>query len=222
MRNVFCLAAVSVGLVCAGARAADEPKGIDGEGYIRSWLVLAPIKLGDDEAGTHEEAAQKPVFAKEHFAGQKDGSPKDGEKVKAGDAEAAWRAVRSDEPVLDLGKTAEAAGKEAEKAIYFGVAYVEAAKDTADVKLSIGSDDSSVWTVNGKEAVRAYAGRAAEKDQDKSEPLALKKGVNVVRFAVINGEGPAGACARFVDKDDKPVTDLKVSLEPPAKEKAKE
>ena len=55
----------------------------------------------------------------------------------------------------------------------FSVFYVIAEKDLENVKLSIGSDDSSVWRVNGKEVIRVYAGRDYDKDTDQSKPLTL-------------------------------------------------
>ena len=104
--------------------------------------------------------------------------------------------------------------------LFLGVAYVIADKDIAGVTLAIGSDDSSVWRLNGKEVIRVFAGRGVEKDQDRSEnPVTLKAGVNVLSFAVINGGGPTGAAARFLDKSDNPITNIKISLTPPAGEK---
>ena len=61
-----------------------------------------------------------------------------------------------------------------------------------------------------------YAGRGVEKDQDKSQPVTLKKGVNVLYAAVINGGGPTGLCARFLDKEGNPIKNLEISLTPPA------
>lgn len=43
--------------------------------------------------------------------------------------------------------------------------------------------------MNGKEVIRVYAGRDYDKDTDKSKPLTLKKGVNVVKVAVTQGDG---------------------------------
>jgi len=54
------------------------------------------------------------------------------------------------------------------------------------------------------------------RDQDRSEPLTLRKGVNVLAFTVINGDGPTGACARFFDAAGEPIRDITVTLTPPA------
>ena len=84
-----------------------------------------------------------------------------------------------------------------------------------EVTLAIGSDDDSLWRVNGQEVIRVYAGRAVDKDQDKSKPLTLKQGPNVIHFVLINGD--ARVAARFLDKDSNPIKGLTVSLTPPAK-----
>ena len=180
----------------------------DEEGYIRNWLVLEPVKLTED-VSAHTEEQEKPVFDKDFV--KKDHAPKAGDKLKAGDAEVTWVAKDSSDAILDLSGAFE--GKDNQQCLYLGVVYVTADKDYADVKLSIGSDDSSLWKVNGKEVVRVYAQRSAEKDTDQSQPLALKKGVNTVQFAVIQGDGPAAAVARFVDKDGKPLTNFTISLQ---------
>ncbi len=213
------LALVGVLGLTALSLAGGQEKGAkpDDEGFIRNWLVLEPIPLGDT-AGTHEEETQKPMFGKQFFEGQKDGMPTDGTKVKVEDKIYVWHAHSATDYYVDFEKTAAEAGKEAGNALFLGVAYVMAPEQMDGVKLAIGSDDSSVWTVNGNEVVRVYAGRGVDKDQDTSEAMTLKKGVNVVRFAVINGEGPTGACARFLDKSGNAVTGITIMSAPPKKE----
>ncbi|HEX8911236.1 MAG TPA: hypothetical protein VF796_02670 [Humisphaera sp.] len=198
------------------AAAAAEPRPLDADGSIPRWLVLAAIPLPEAAAMAHAEAAQKPVFDREYFKGQATVTPKDNDRVKVGDAELVWQTARAADGVVDLQKLAFEAGRGSDHALFLGVAYVIAEKPVDGVVLSTGSDDGSAWWVNGREVGRVYAGRAAGKDQDKSGPLSLKQGVNVVRFAVINGEGQAAATARFVDKAGKPVPGLKVTLDPPA------
>jgi hypothetical protein len=196
------------------ARAADAPKTYkpDDEGYIRNWLLLEPVKLSEDVSG-HDEEHEKPVFEKEWVKAEH--HPKDGDKLKTGGKEFAWVAKEVAQAVADF--TEIFADKDHEQCLFLGVFYVVAEKDIENVKLSIGSDDSSVWRVNGKEVIRVYAGRDYDKDTDKSGPLTLKKGMNVVELAVTQGDGPSGAVARFLDKDDKPVKDIAITLTPAAK-----
>jgi hypothetical protein len=214
MSRIGLIAAV-VGVLAAMGIAAEGPAGNrpDGDGFIRNWLLLDPIEVGE-KAATHEEDSEKAFFDKEFFADQNKAMPTLGDKVKVGQNEMTWKS--NGEFALNLRKIAEDAGKPFEKAITLGVCYVWAGADTRDVKLKIGSDDSSCWWLNGKEVIRVYAGRACEKDQDARDGLSLRKGANVLKFAVINGEGEYGVCARFTDKNDKPLADVKVALSPGA------
>jgi hypothetical protein len=210
----LCLAVTIFGLLAMAGVAGEEAATYkpDDEGFIRNWLVVGPIALGE-KAATHEEDSQKGFFDKEFWTGQKKAMPKNGDKVTVDGKELAWKAVAAEEFALNFVKIYD--GQAATNSLVLGVAYVVADADMDGLKLKIGSDDSSMWTLNDKELKRVYAGRAVEKDQDTIEGVTLKKGVNVLRMAVINGDGEYGACARFTDKDDKPVTNLKISLTPP-------
>ena len=112
-------------------------------------------------------------------------------------------------------KVAADASAEPEHAAFLGVVYIMSEHDAAGVKLSIGSDDDSVWRLNGREVIRAYEGRPVDKDQNQSDDLMLKKGVNVLTFTVLNGDGDCGAAARFLTSDGEPVPGLTASLTPP-------
>jgi hypothetical protein len=199
--HLLCLVGL---LMLAGysLRAADALK-VDDEGFIRNWLVLGPIGLADT-ASNHDEDNQKEFFNKEQFADQFKATPKEGDKVKVGANEMAFAVLKADDSLFSF--------TEQDNSMNIIVTYVVAENDIPDVKLSIGSDDSSCWRLNGKEIIRVYSGRGTEKDQDKSQAVTLTKGVNVLMGAVINGGGPTGACARFLDKDDKPVKNVTIQL----------
>jgi hypothetical protein len=213
MKTCFPFLALAVIVTACLALAADDAKTFkpDDEGYIHNWLILEPVKLTEDIAN-HDEAQEKPVFAKDWVMA--DHRPRAGDKLKANDKEYAWTAQKSTDAIVDF--TQAFADKDHDQCLFLGVAYIQSDKELENVKLSIGSDDSSVWRVNGKEVIRVYAGRDCEKDTDKSQPLTLKKGTNVLEFAVTQGDGPTAAVARFLDKDDKPVKDLTITLTPPA------
>lgn len=212
-RLTLVLCAFGLGLFTLVQAADEKTYSVDDEGFIRNWVVLDPISV-KDAFTDHSEDQQKGVFSKEYFKGQKDAEPKNGDKIKVGDKELTWRGTQADDWFVDFEKTAGVSGGEATNALYLMVTYVIADKDMEGVKLSIGSDDSSLWSLNGKEVIRVYAGRAYEKDQDTAANLTLKKGINVLKAAVINGEGPTGAGARFQDKDGNAIKGLKVQLAP--------
>ena len=204
MKYVLSLLVAMALLVCGVSRAADYKP--DDEGCIRNWLMLdSPITL-DDKASNHDEENQKDFFAKEFIPNQAKCTPTAGEKVKAGGADKTWTAKQADDGVFKF--------EAVDNSMYLAICYVVAEADIPDVSLSIGSDDSSLWRLNGDEVVRVYSGRAVEKDQDKSKALTLKKGSNTLYAAVINGGGETGLSARFLDKDGKPVKNITISLTP--------
>jgi hypothetical protein len=49
-------------------------------------------------------------------------------------------------------------------------------------------------------------------DDGVSGRLTLRKGRNVVRAAIVNGGGATDFCARFLDGEDRPITNLAVDL----------
>lgn len=179
-------------------RAAEQ---VDDEGFIRNWLVLGPI-AGGDKAGNHDEENQRDFFDKEFFPGQFKATPSADEKVKIGDAELTWTAQKTEESALTL--------PEQDNTINIVVAYIVVENDMPNVSLAIGSDDSSAWRLNGEEIIRVYSGRGIDKDQDKSGPVTLKKGVNVLQGIIINGGGPTAACARFT----MPVKNIAIQTSP--------
>jgi hypothetical protein len=209
MKNLVLLAGVCA-LAFAGAYVRGEEKtfNVSDDGSIKNWLALPAIQL-DENAANHDEGSQKAFFDKEFFPKQKAATPAEGEKVKIANNEVAWKAVALDNDVWEF--------EAQDNSLYIGVTYIVCEDDIPNVNLSIGSDDSSLWCLNGTEIVRVYSGRGVEKDQDKSPAVTLKKGKNVLYMAVINGGGPTGATARFVDKDGGAVKKIKISLTPPAK-----
>jgi len=222
MKKLLFPALASIALTAMFAFAADTPAAKtfkpDSEGFIRNWLILDPITTPTVE---HNEAEEKPLFAKEYFKDQLTATPKAGDKVKVGEKDRQWRAFASNDQIIDLVQFASDSGNDTESVIFWGVAYVTAPSEIKDVKLAIGSDDSSVWWVNGKELIRVYDSRAAAPDDNTSAAITLNKGVNVVRFAVTQGDGPGGCVARFLDAANKPLKDLTISLDPPPATPAK-
>ena len=183
------------------ARADAAAVAVDGEGFLQRWLVLGPIPLAAQAADPNA------AFNKEWIPGQKALKPNQLDKVSVAGTEYRWEVGTSSEWMLDLGS--------AENSMNFVVAYVLSEADVTEAALHTGSDDAAIWWLNGEEVQRFVGGRGTEKDQDKTtKPLTLKKGVNVLIAAVINGGGPTGCCARFMGKDGKPILKIKAGAEP--------
>lgn len=85
-------------------------------------------------------------------------------------------------------------------------------EEMRDVRLTIGSNAASVWWINGQEVIGIYGDRQTVIDDGVSKRLTLKKGPNIIRCVVINGEGATDFCARFLDAREKPLKGFTVSL----------
>jgi hypothetical protein len=208
-------------------KAKQEQRAPDQYGFIMDWLVLLdPIPLPELSPLPFRESSAD----KEFFPGMKTCTPKEGDTVKLDNnlVETFWKTnAFSAKPIPDVVRTWKAIHSDAfriyfpprHNSLYLSVTYITCAADIPDAKLKTGSGDYSVWLLNGKEIIRAVKNaKATIIDENVSEPVTLKKGVNVLMAENINCYGgDTGLCARFVDKDDKPVTNIKISLTPPAR-----
>ena len=82
-----------------------------------------------------------------------------------------------------------------------------------DILLKTGSDDQAMVYLNGKQVLKQPEARALGMDQDTTE-VTLNKGVNVLVFKVINEKIDWSGCARFTNKVDKVIKNLKVTTSP--------
>jgi hypothetical protein len=69
-----------------------------------------------------------------------------------------------------------------------------------------------MWWLNGEQVLTLDGDRRMVEDDCVSQRLILKKGRNILRFALVNGPGLSDLCARFVDEQGKPVTNYEVTL----------
>jgi hypothetical protein len=168
---------------------ASVGKPIDAEGFIRYWLVLAPIP---HPPGVDANQAPDKELVKDEARFE----PKEGDKVKVGNKEFVWKKVQIDDYFIDFSTVSGAA----DNSTAYAVAYVVAPNEMKDVVLRIGSDDSAKAFINGKEVGKVIASRGVGKDQDAFAGITLKKGVNVLVLKVSNGTSAWGGAARFVDK----------------------
>jgi hypothetical protein len=193
MRLTSCLVAASLFLAAAPAFAD-----VNDEGFVQKWLVLAPIPLKADESGSaanDREAIKDEAKLK----------PKAGDKVKVDDKELTWKEAKASEHLLDFNQHL---GAQTEDAIAYAVTYITA-PDNMKVKMKTGSDDQCKVWLNGKEVFKYGEPRPADKDQDTTEDIELKKGVNVLVVKVVNEKVDFSFCVRFTDKDDKAITTIK-------------
>jgi hypothetical protein len=178
----------------------------DDEGYIRHWLMLAPIKLEQENNGAEEIDKQQ---IKEEAKIQ----PKEGDKTKVGDTELTWKAIKAADSFFDVN---EILGSPTENSAGYFVAYVVLPNEKKDVQLLMGSNDQGKVYLNGKEVVKYDSTRSFDKDTDKAEGLTLNKGVNTIVFKVINENNNWQGSVRFATKDGTAIKDFKIALAPTA------
>jgi hypothetical protein len=177
-------------------------------GFIQRWLILEPIRAN----GLTDSAVQAAVKT-EYFPNQFTVIPHDGDTVTVGGTSLAWHAVDTKNYNVNLYHFAYALEKPTSYVLFWAVTIVNCPREMAGVRLAIGSNAASVWWINGKEVIGIYNDRQTVIDDGVSKRLTLKQGPNVVRCAVINGGGATDFCARFLDAEDKPLTEFSVSLE---------
>lgn len=204
MRTTLLMAPALVLLLVSGIRAEDTPKP-DEEGFIRDWLVLAPIPFGDAQSGTE-------ALGKEQVRNEAKLQPKEGDKVKVGDKELTWKKHKCDSHLLDLNALL---GQQTEDSVAYAVCYLIADDKLSNLTMKTGSDDQAKVYINGKEVFKNEEARAADKDQDSTPDITLTKGVNTIVFKIVNEKVDWSGCIRFTDKDGNPVIkNIKVALKP--------
>jgi hypothetical protein len=178
-----------------------QPAGLDNEGFIRTWLVLAPIPIEGD-SGMAE-------IDHEFIKGEGAVTPKPGEQVKVDLDMKTWTAHQAPDYFIDF---LQAFGKSrGEYVAAYAVAYVIADADTPATLALSTNDQGKAW-LNGKPVFKFSETRTLEKDTDKVD-VTLNKGQNVLVLKVVNEVNNWQACARFL-KNGAPLTGLKIQTAP--------
>jgi hypothetical protein len=173
----------------------------DAEGFIRNWLVLAPIAVQEDSGATEID--------RDLLGGEATIKPKPGDKVNVGGKILSWTPHQTSDYYVDFRQSFGA--ERGEDAAGFAVAYV-IADDEMKVKLSIGSNDQCKVWLNGKQVIKFTETRTLDKDTDSAD-VTLVKGQNVLVFKVINEKNNWQAAARFL-QGATPVKNVRISLTP--------
>jgi len=178
-----------------------QAAGLDSDGFIRNWVVLAPIPIeGDSGAGEIDHEFIKPEGSV---------TPKPGEQVKVELDMKTWTAHQASDYYIDF---LQAFGKSrGEYVAAYAVAYVIADADTTATLALSTNDQGKAW-LNGKPVFKFAETRTLEKDSDKVD-VTLVKGQNVLVLKVVNEVNNWQACARFL-KNGAPLTGLKIANAP--------
>ena len=220
--------------VAANAAAAQP----DANGFIRRWMLLEPIDYNVRSNTILTDSYLNENLAKQYFKGQFDDKklPRDGEKVNAigiavagGPADTRmqtgpaatkevkqtlkWHAVESESYNVKVFRFAEANGCQPYNSLFWGVTIIDCPEEMDGVRLAIGSNGASMWWLNGDRALTLDGDRRMVEDDCVSQRLTLKKGRNVLRFALVNGPGLSDLCARFIDEKGNPVKNYSIKVQ---------
>jgi hypothetical protein len=180
---------------------APQSSSPDAEGFIRNWLVLAPIAI-DGESGASE-------IDRDYLKGEATITPKAGDTAMVGGKTLSWKAHQTSDFFIDF---LHAFGKErGEYVAAYAVAYVIADEPMAATLALSTNDQGKAW-INGKEIFKFVDTRVLEKDTDRID-VSLAKGRNVLVLKVINEVNNWQGCARFF-KNGAPVKNIRISLAP--------
>ena len=190
--------------------ASATPAKPDSEGFIRRWSLLEPIDKPNRSNTVFTDSYLREHFNMEYFPNQFTILPKDGEKVKVGKQRLTWHKLDSERFNVKLFRFADGLQKQIYGVLFWGVTVIDCPEEIKDVRLAVGSNSASMWWLNGEEVLLLSGDRRMVKDDAVSPRITLKKGLNILRGAVINGPGMSDFCVRFIDEDEKPVTGFEI------------
>lgn len=176
----------------------------DAEGFIRNWLVLAPVAI-DGESGASE-------IERDLLGGEATMTPKAGDKLSVGGKALTWTAHQTGDYFIDFLKSFGA--ERGEYVAGYAVAYITANAETK-LTLALSTNDQGKAWLNGKPVFKFVDTRTLEKDSDRIE-VTLAKGQNVLVLKVVNEVNNWQACARFL-RNGAPATDLGIAVAPAGK-----
>ena len=172
-------------------------------GAIRQWLILLPIAF---EGGNGARALQEEQVIEESQL-----RPHAGEAIKVGERGLVWRAVQSEDYLIDFNRLA---GAVMAYSVAYAVSYIQSEAAQSRLSLKVGSDDQAKVFLNGR-LIWQYLGRRSYGDgQDLVTGVELKAGVNVLVFKVVNEGADWQGSVRFLDADGNTLKGIKVTLTP--------
>lgn len=204
MKTLSCILGLATlwALASSPVRAADTAS-LDSDGYIRDWLMLAPIALPEGaDAGDLLLRSQIPDEAKL--------KPKAGDAVTVNGRQLTWKAVTASTNYLDFNAVLKSQN---DQSAGFMVTYVECDRDIPDVVIAVGSNDQGRIYFNGVDIYAFTEARPLTLDQDKGK-ITLKQGVNTLVFKVINQQNAWQGAMRLTDRAGKPLANVKIRLIP--------
>ncbi len=176
----------------------------DTNGYIHTWLMLAPIPLEEDETGT--EAVAFNIIRRESAL-----QPREGDTHKAAGYERTWKKIVTEGDVFDFNVVLN---DRIENAVAYLVTYIHSPGEIQNVTLLAGGNDQTRVYFNGQAVSTSTEPRALTKDSDMAKGLTFQKGVNTVVMKIVNEVGNWQGCLRFTTEDGTPLKNYTLQLQP--------
>ncbi|MBN2163401.1 MAG: hypothetical protein JXR25_17280 [Pontiellaceae bacterium] len=192
--------------------ATQTAKAPDADGFLQRWLLLEPIRNSLRSNAGFTESFIRSSFSREYFPNQFSVVPCDGDTVTVEGEHLKWHALDAVNFNVKLFRFASQRGKPVYGVTFWAVTVIDSPQEMKNVRLAVGSNSASMWWLNGEEAVALFGDKRMVMDEGVSRRLTLKKGMNVIRGAVINGPGMSDFCVRFLDEEGNPIKDLKLDL----------
>ncbi|MFO1500296.1 MAG: protein kinase [Verrucomicrobiota bacterium] len=180
-------------------RGMDSPA----SGAIPRWLVLLPIPLREPDGARGLRQEQIPQ--------ERELAPLSGDRLHIGQADLVWREVELARGVLDFNRLAAAPTA---WSVAYAACYLQSETAQTDVLLRVNSDDQCAVYLNTQLVYQCRQLRPAFALEDVVAGIALKAGINVLVFKVVNQTGDWQGAVRFTDRDGRPIPGLKPSLVP--------
>ncbi len=196
---VLALALGATSLATARTNAAS----LDVDGYVRDWLMLAPLPLPAGSMGAD-------LLLAEQIKGEAALKPREGEDVSVSGRKLTWRKVTAPTNYFDFNATLKTQN---DHAAGFIVTYVECDEKIPDVIMAVGSNDEGRIYFNGVDIYAFTEARPLQLDADKGR-VTLQPGVNVIVFKIINEQNSWQAALRLLDKSGAPLRKIKIRATP--------
>jgi hypothetical protein len=203
MKKRFSIWLAALSFLFAARLGANESLALDSDGYIRHWLMLAPIPLAGEEAGSA-------AVYRQQVRGEAELRPKPGDTIKVNGKELSWKAITASTNYFDFNAVLKSLN---DRSVGYLVTYVECDSEKPDVVMTVGSNDQGRIYFNGVDIYLFSEPRQLILDGDKGK-VTLKKGVNVIVFKVVNEQNAWQAAMRLLDKNGAPLKDVKIRLAP--------
>lgn len=191
----------------------EKKKAPDANGFIQRWLVLQPVRKEIPRNSILTEEYLRNVVANENFSPDLNAVPKDGKTATIGGKKLKWYALDSKTFNFNFYNFTYAINEPPYGVLFWMVTVIDSPEEIKNVRMAAGVNSAGMFWLNGEEALLLNGDRDMVVDNVTSKRLTLKKGRNVVRGLVLNGQGMCNLVVRFLDENGNPVTNFTTSYE---------